>query len=240
MRRPTKLELTSCIAALGVLTLIGQAQADILVTNLNESAASALNQQIGIVTVTDYLGTDPNTLYVGNFVKVDVTLSTGFNFVDTSTTTHVPFAFNLDTSPAGQSVPSPFAWTTTQLVANPYGTFTNGIVLDTTHQGAGGSVHGPLDFWVDGVTTADFAQLSTAPHAGSGDAYFAADVVCLTTACNGVTGTVAGNNNTVTHQDPVPAGAIPEPSTWAMMVLGFFGVGFMAYRRKSRTGLRFA
>lgn len=26
--------------------------------------------------------------------------------------------------------------------------------------------------------------------------------------------------------------AIPEPSTWAMMILGFFGIGFMAYRRK--------
>jgi hypothetical protein len=26
---------------------------------------------------------------------------------------------------------------------------------------------------------------------------------------------------------------VPEPSTWAMMVLGFAGVGFMAYRRKS-------
>ena len=25
---------------------------------------------------------------------------------------------------------------------------------------------------------------------------------------------------------------IPEPSTWAMMILGFAGVGFMAYRRK--------
>lgn len=27
-------------------------------------------------------------------------------------------------------------------------------------------------------------------------------------------------------------GAVPEPSTWAMMILGFFGIGFMAYRRK--------
>jgi hypothetical protein len=26
--------------------------------------------------------------------------------------------------------------------------------------------------------------------------------------------------------------AIPEPSTWAMLILGFAGVGFMAYRRK--------
>ncbi len=29
-------------------------------------------------------------------------------------------------------------------------------------------------------------------------------------------------------------GAVPEPSTWAMMILGFAGVGFMAYRRKSK------
>lgn len=31
----------------------------------------------------------------------------------------------------------------------------------------------------------------------------------------------------------VAVAAIPEPSTWAMMILGFFGIGFMAYRRKS-------
>ncbi|MCK1517221.1 PEPxxWA-CTERM sorting domain-containing protein [Bradyrhizobium sp. 190] len=28
-------------------------------------------------------------------------------------------------------------------------------------------------------------------------------------------------------------GAVPEPSTWAMMILGFAGVGFMAYRRRN-------
>jgi hypothetical protein len=27
--------------------------------------------------------------------------------------------------------------------------------------------------------------------------------------------------------------AVPEPSTWAMMILGFFGVGFLAYRRRN-------
>jgi hypothetical protein len=31
--------------------------------------------------------------------------------------------------------------------------------------------------------------------------------------------------------------AVPEPSTWAMMILGFFGLGFMAYRRKSKPAL---
>lgn len=29
-------------------------------------------------------------------------------------------------------------------------------------------------------------------------------------------------------------GAVPEPSTWAMMMLGFAGIGFLAYRQKSR------
>jgi hypothetical protein len=33
---------------------------------------------------------------------------------------------------------------------------------------------------------------------------------------------------------------VPEPATWAMMILGFLGVGFMAYRRKAKPALRFA
>jgi hypothetical protein len=34
------------------------------------------------------------------------------------------------------------------------------------------------------------------------------------------------------------ANAVPEPSTWAMMILGFLGLGVMAYRKKG--ALRFA
>ncbi len=33
--------------------------------------------------------------------------------------------------------------------------------------------------------------------------------------------------------------AVPEPSTWAMMLLGFAGIGFMAYRRKNKAEFRF-
>ena len=44
----------------------------------------------------------------------------------------------------------------------------------------------------------------------------------------------------VIDQAFVVAGAVPEPSTWAMMILGFMGVGFMAYRRKTQSALRIA
>jgi hypothetical protein len=39
--------------------------------------------------------------------------------------------------------------------------------------------------------------------------------------------------------DSVTVTAVPEPSTWAMMILGFAGVGFMAYRRKNNVAFRF-
>ena len=38
--------------------------------------------------------------------------------------------------------------------------------------------------------------------------------------------------------DNLTVTAVPEASTWAMMILGFFGVGFMAYRRKGQVTLR--
>jgi hypothetical protein len=60
----------------------------------------------------------------------------------------------------------------------------------------------------------------------------------------GGTFTVNVNGLTVTTQhDTDIAGtitavaAVPEPSTWAMMILGFAGLGFMGYRRKSKMAL---
>jgi hypothetical protein len=42
-----------------------------------------------------------------------------------------------------------------------------------------------------------------------------------------------GNNNVGNLLDNVSVSAVPEPSTWVMMVLGFFGLGLIAYRRRS-------
>jgi hypothetical protein len=48
--------------------------------------------------------------------------------------------------------------------------------------------------------------------------------------------TFAGDGEFTGEMDPITA-AVPEPSTWAMMILGFLGVGFMAYRKKSTLSL---
>jgi PEP-CTERM motif len=65
----------------------------------------------------------------------------------------------------------------------------------------------PAAFGSETLTSIDFSYVgNTVP--GDGEAFLAA----LTTS--------------------TAVGAVPEPSTWAMMILGFFGVGFMTYRRK--------
>jgi hypothetical protein len=46
---------------------------------------------------------------------------------------------------------------------------------------------------------------------------------------------VLGDPLTVTFTDLGDvASGVPEPSTWAMMILGFAGIGFLAYRRRNR------
>jgi len=61
----------------------------------------------------------------------------------------------------------------------------------------------------------------------SSPSYFAADIV----GENGSTGAV-GSGTVIA--------AVPEPSTWAMLLLGFAGVGFAAYRRKTGPAFRIA
>jgi hypothetical protein len=45
-----------------------------------------------------------------------------------------------------------------------------------------------------------------------------------------VTGTIQGDAVT----GILNIAAVPEPSTWAMILLGFAGIGFLAYRRKNK------
>jgi hypothetical protein len=49
-----------------------------------------------------------------------------------------------------------------------------------------------------------------------------------------VTTSSTGGFKEVKHIEFSVASAVPEPSTWAMMILGFVGVGFLAYRRRGQ------
>jgi hypothetical protein len=45
-----------------------------------------------------------------------------------------------------------------------------------------------------------------------------------------------GNDNVGNLLDNVSVTAVPEPSTWAMMILGFLGLGFLGYRKSKGSG----
>jgi hypothetical protein len=208
-----KSAILGTVAALGLLTLVGQAQASVVVGDLNVSdpAAGLPSGTLGVVTVTDIAGG----------VTVDVTLSAGIEFVNTGGP-HTPFVFDLSGGPFTATSITPGAFSNASTSSDtPFGSFTNGINM-TGSNGAPGAQPGPLDFTVLGATTANFIS--------NGTAYFAADLLDVAT---GNTGAEAAEMITITS-------GVPEPATWAMMILGFFGVGFMAYRRKNQTALRLA
>jgi hypothetical protein len=52
--------------------------------------------------------------------------------------------------------------------------------------------------------------------------------------------TIAFNESIQTAINSPSPGGVPESSTWAMMLLGFGGIGVMAYRRKNKATFRFA
>ena len=42
-------------------------------------------------------------------------------------------------------------------------------------------------------------------------------------------------NDGISVVDTLTVTAVPEPSTWAMMILGFAGIGAMTFRRRKQT-----
>jgi hypothetical protein len=98
-----------------------------------------------------------------------------------------------------------------------FGNFTNGIKYS-----------GPKTVQLLTFSVADPGLLSASTFASSDGgtaAFFAADITSQIPSGAVNTGPVGGLTIST---------AVPEPSTWAMLILGFAGIGFMAYRRKNR------
>ena len=174
----------------------------------------------GTVTVTQ---TGLNTL------AFDIELANGNQFVNTGF--DASFGFNLSNiasitysgiTPVGFTIPGGNPQSAGSLHMDGTGFFSFGL------EGFGTGGSSPDGSSLKFTITAAGLDLSDLTTNAAGQ-FFAADVLSGTT---GNTGAI--DVSTVTMS------SVPEPSTWAMMLLGFFGIGFMAYRRRGQSSFRLA
>jgi hypothetical protein len=128
---------------------------------------------------------------------------------------HVTIAWNLDTPTAATNITPTSPTFTAVTNASPpgcvsdCGSFTNG--LQGTWKGTSNSFAAPVSFFLAGITTADFVNNS--------DGFMGA----IDALGPGSTGEIAGMGTTF--------GSVPEPSTWAMMIIGFAGLAYAGFRK---------
>jgi hypothetical protein len=202
-----KLGLVGGLAGIGLLALTGYSQAAVPTIDL-DNYASAVDTTPGVLmatmTVTDIAGG----------VKVKITLDAATYFASTGGG-HITVAWNLDKA-EGAITGLPASPTFTQVATSSppgcavsCGTFTN-TGLQGTWSGTSNHYAGPLTFDIARITTSDFVN---------NVAGFMAAVDAL--GPKG-TGEIAGTGSIV---------STPEPSTWAMMLIGFAGLAYAGYRK---------
>jgi len=180
-------------------------------------------------------------------VKITVTLlAPEVGFLNTGGP-HDPFLFNLSgnypvtvTNGPGQTFVNGGYNTTGTFQATPFGSFTNMIACCDNKNGASHMSPPPLTFTVhdsNGITfaglgatydptTGKLLTLGTGDHflSNSGGWWFAADLV----DSNGKTFNVAAKD---AFRTLVQQSAVPEPASWALMIVGFGAIG-MGLRRQ--------
>jgi PEP-CTERM motif-containing protein len=116
----------------------------------------------------------------------------------------------------------------------------SGLTVNQTYQltfdavSASASIAPPEPFTV----TAFGSTLGLTP----GPAYSTYSLLFTATSTTG-TITFAGpyvGGNAASAIDNLSVATVPEPSTWAMMLLGFSGIGYLAYRRRNQRALNAA
>ena len=205
-----KLSLATAATALALL-VAAPASATILVTELTIDGSSTglgVSPPFGTVTVDDAGGT----------LAFTVSLLDDLRFRNSPDANHFSFAFNLGgLSATIGSITDNGAGTFTSVPGpvnqSPFGSFQ--LALDCTSgctTGYNAASPSQLNFVVTGVGGA----LTVANLTPTGNVLFAADVV----SPGGFTGNVGGG------------GAVPEPATWGLMLLGFGGMGAMLRNRR--------
>jgi hypothetical protein len=219
-----KLGLVVGLAGIGVLALTGYSQAAVLTVPLDvypSSQYTPTGVELGEMVVKDVTG------------GVDVTFSllNGSQYWASTGGPHMTVAFNLNTtitsgdvtilSPTGTGAPT-FTFTAPTGSLSPnLGDFTAGEQGDWS--GTSNHFSANIELMITGLTTSNFV-VNTAGF------FAAADI--LAPLPRGQTGEVGGNTSTLV--------STPEPSTWAMMIIGFAGLAYAGYRKTKRAALSVA
>jgi hypothetical protein len=144
----------------------------------------------------------------------------------------------------------------TRLTSEPIYSNAGPVAANTWHQWQSSDMRfydQARDGGIQGTNTdPTFAQITGGPvtWAGNGNTVdYSSEIINLFSLQTGSAwsagfdGLVDGLTITLKNGDTATvdfSAAVPEPSTWAMMILGFMGVGFMAYRRKQGGSFRLA
>jgi hypothetical protein len=212
------------LIAIGLFSAATSASATVYDLTTNATCCGTLTSY-GTITATND----------GSNLKIEVQLASGvyFNNAGAQNNPNDGLLFNLPgtTQISFSGLGSPF--TSTGNAANPNATessgsfsappLTNGgsnfqyaiLFNNTPPNGNHAPGVGTLSFEILNHQVSDLASID-------GGLFFGADV--WNSNPGGSTGFVGATIS-----------AVPEPSTWAMMILGFLGVGFVAYRRKHAT-----
>ncbi|SRR5258705_4727465 len=182
--------------------------------------ALTLQQQAGSTTESGGVNFDGS---VFGDAKTGASQSTTFTFANLgiSSASQLALIVNLTENDDTVTTAGPYSITLTAFSANGlvFQTHTTDIgqVLTEVGGGVGGSG------LVFGLDATEQAQL---------DAFILANAGIEKFALSATFAGAQGGNDVI--QAAQLTAAIPEPSTWAMLILGFAGVGFMAYRRKNQ------
>lgn len=128
-------------------------------------------------------------------------------------------------SPVTSNTGATFTWAGGSFHQDGFGTFNNEVDATNTGCTTGNLCGSSMQFTVAGTNIAWLASTG-----GSPSVTFSVDVAGVNpngTPISGETGPIGG-----------VVAAVPEPSTWAMMLLGFFGLGFLGYRGHSQRAVR--
>jgi hypothetical protein len=233
-----RLAITSALTAVSALAAFSSsASADVITMTYT-----------GTVSSVDYTGTTPSGQTFTNSPTDALNFFGGGNLAGDNFTVQFTFNASAGTGSAtsggsGDGVFSPTVFTinniSQSLVQSPFDSATG---ASTNGGGVGDQLQNGIFAQIGGAGT-NFGIGTTINATPVAPVTFATTNTITTSCGNGCGGfgtfNVGGEDIvfTVAQETTVDTttgmtSAVPEPSTWAMMILGFCGLGFMAYRRK--------